>query len=173
MAEAGRCTTQWLGRPLSRRYQQAFIDVAIVRLREAQGQQDRHVHWAFGWLPDGECEALGAWMDPGDGGADPGRLLADLQARGVERIWNLAGTGSGTAQVQETVSKPALLEAEQLRAGLHRAIRRRGSFENVAAVLDFMADALQRAERRLDRERLTAKGQPRLESGAQMASPGI
>ena len=172
MAEAGRCTTQWLKRPLSRHYGLVFIDVEIVRLREAQGVQNRHVHWAFGWLPDGEGEALGAWLDL-DGGVDPSRLLSDLQARGVERIRHLAGTGHGTGESPEGVSKSVQLEAEQVRAGVNRAIRRQGCFAIESAVLDFMADALQRAERRLDRERLVAKGQARLDSGVQMAPSGI
>jgi hypothetical protein len=63
--------------------------------------------------------------------------------------------------------------AERVRAYLIRAVRRHGHFENEAAALDFIAVALQRAERRLDRERLIAKERPRLDSGAQMAPRGI
>ena len=173
MTDAGRSRALWLKRPLCRRYGWAFFDVAVVRWREGTALRDRPVHWAFGWLPDGECEALGVWLEPGDGQADPRRLLEDLRSRGVERIGHLAGTGAGIGQAQDRVSNFEQLEAEQVRAGLSRAIRRHGSFEIEAAVIDFMADALQRAERRLDRERLLAKGRARLDSGMQMASPGL
>ena len=175
MTDAGRSRALWLKRPLSRRYGWAFFDVVAVRWREGEGLRDRPVHWAFGWLPDGECEALGVWLDSEDGRADPRRLLEDLRSRGVERIGYLAGpgTGAGIGQVQDRMSKVEQLEAEQVRAGLSRAIRRHGSFEIEAAVIDFMADALQRAERRLDRERLLAKGQARLDPGVQMASLGL
>ena len=63
--------------------------------------------------------------------------------------------------------------AEQVREYLIRVIRRHGPFENEAAALDFIAVGLQRAERRLDRERLVAKERPRLDSGARMAPHGI
>jgi hypothetical protein len=173
MTDAERCRTQCLNRPLSRRYGFAVSDVLNVRLRDANGLRDQSIRWAFGWLADGQGEALGAWLDPADGTGDPHRLLADLRARGVERIWHLAGTGTGTAQVLERASKPEQLEAEQVRAGLARAIRRHGSFESAAAGLDFVTGVLQRAEFRLDRERLIAKGTARLDSGVQMASPAL
>ena len=173
MTDAGRSRTQWLNRPLSRRYGWVLIDVASVRLRDAEGLHDHRVRWAFGWLADGECEALGAWMDREGGSDEAGRLLMDLRARGLERMWHAWGPGLGTGQEQERAPQSPGLEADQVREALTRAIRRRGSFESADAVLDFMAGALQRAERRLDRERLVARGRPRLESGAQMASPGI
>jgi hypothetical protein len=173
MADAGRSRTQWLKRPLCRRYVLTFFDVAVARLREGEGLRDLPVHWAFGWLIDGEGEALGAWMDSGDGSVDPVRLLADIQARGVERTGYLAGTGTCSGIDEARVSRSVQLEAEQVSARLNRAIRRHGSFETGAAVLDFMVDALQRAERRLDRERLVVKGRARLDSGVQMAPVGL
>jgi len=173
MADAGRSRTQWLQRPLCRRYVLTFFDVVVARLRDGAGFRDLRVHWAFGWLVDGEGEALGAWVDSGDGVVDPARLLAGLQVRGFERTGYLAGTGTCTGIDEERVSRSIQLEAEQVRARLNRAVRRRGSFEIEAAVLDFMADALQRAERRLDRERLVVKGQARLDSGVRMAPPGL
>ena len=163
----GALRPDWLDRPLCRRYESAIFDVATVRLCVAGGLARRRVRWAFGWLADGECEALGGWMDPADGAPDPRQLLAGLQARGLERIRCLAGPGTGSAP--DPMPQPARLEAARVRAGLARAIRRHGSFETEAAVLDFVSDALQRAERRLDRERLIAKGRARLDSGAQMA----
>jgi transposase-like protein len=163
----GRLLSGWLDRPLCRRYESAVFDVATVRLRDAGGLARRRVRWAFGWLADGECEALGGWMDPAGGAPDPRRLLAGLQARGLERVRYLAGPGTG--QVPDPMPQPPKLQAARVRVRLVRAIRRHGSFETEAAVLDFVSDALQRAERRLDRERLIAKGRARLDSGVQMA----
>jgi hypothetical protein len=61
--------------------------------------------------------------------------------------------------------------AKDVRNGLIRAVRRHGHFENESAALDFFALALRRAEHRLDRERQMAKERPRLDSGAQTATP--
>lgn len=157
----------WLNRPLCRRYESAIFDIATVRLRTADGLVRRRVRWAFGWLADGECEALGGWMDPADGVPDPRRLLAGLQARGLERVRYLAGPGTG--QAPDPMPEPPKLQAARVRVRMAGAIRRHGSFESEATVLDFVSDALQRAERRLDRERLIAKGRARLDSGLQMA----
>ncbi len=178
MAEARQNGTQWFERPLCRHYALAIFDATIVRLRDADGLHDLQVRWAFGWLANGECEALDVWLaDSEAGSGDPRQLIAGLQARGVERIWNLVDTHTGTStnagQDQERASRIPKFEAAQVREGLTRAVRRHGSFASEAAVLDFMTGALRRAERRLDRERLFAKGKPRLESGVQMAPSGI
>jgi transposase-like protein len=167
----GALLSDWLDRPLCRRYESAIFDVATVRLCVADGLARRRVRWAFGWLADGECEALGGWMDPADGTPDPRQLLAGLQARGLERIRYLAGPGTGS--VPDPMPQPTLLQAAQVRVRLARAIRRHGCFETEAAVLDFVSDALQRAERRLDRERLIAKGKLRLDPGVRMAPLAI
>jgi hypothetical protein len=198
-AHEGAMPSGWLRRPLCRRYILGIFDVAIVRWHDAGGLNDHSVHWAFGWLVDGECEPLGAWTEPENGSDISLRIPADLRSRGVERIWHV--TGTDTAAVRERVTdafssttvfssvdripaetpvwpRPRVPSSPE-RAAQHfheyliRAIRRRGGFESRAAALDFMADALQRAERRLDRERLVAKGEPRLDSGAQMAQPGL
>ncbi len=170
MADAGWQQAHWSQRPLCRRYAWALVDSLLVPVRHSDGVVERRFHWALGWLADGECEGLGAWT-PYEQDNDSLRWwFADLQARGVERLsnWACPGTGQGRGRVP----LPAMLEAEQVRARLHRAVRRRGGFESASAVLDFIADALQRAERRLDRERLIAKGLPRLDSGAQTAPAG-
>jgi hypothetical protein len=158
-------------------------------LAHAGGPRDHPILWGFGWLADGECEPLGAWAG-GFGGL--ARMLADLKARGVERIWHMASFhvavldhGEAVAPVVEAAfpgalatSRPQVLPvadavAEQVREYLIRVIRRHGPFENEAAALDFIAVGLQRAERRVDRERLVAKERPRLDSGARMAPRGI
>ena len=193
----GALLSGWLKRPLCRRYVLGIFDASVVRLRDADGFRDHPVHWAFGWLADGECEPLGAWIGSERGAESPLRMRADLKRRGVERIWHVTGTDAGN--LQECVSaafsctmarssvyglladaraasrwrmlpSPELV-AEHVREGLIRAIRRHGSFESEAAVLDFVAGALQRTERRLDRGGVIAKVRPRQDPGAQMAPP--
>jgi hypothetical protein len=126
-------------------------------------------------------------------------MLADLKCRGVERIWHVTGIGVGHLQEYVSAAFPGTtfhssvdrglmdvlatsrwraplspeLAAEQVREGLVRAIRRRGSFESEAVALDFVAGALQRAERRLDRERVIAEVMPRQDPGAQLVPPAI
>lgn len=177
MAKAERGATQWSERPLCRRYALAMFDATIVRLRDADGLHDLRVRWALGWLADGDCEALGVWMDADAGSGPPRQLPADLLARGVERIWKIVDTttpaSTSAGQDQQRMPQIAGFEHQQVRAGLTRAVRRHGSFESGAAAMDFMTDALRRAERRLDRQRLLAKGKPPLESGGQMASLGL
>jgi len=172
----------WRERPLCRRYVLAIFDVAAVRLREAKYLRDRSVPWAIGWLADGPCEPLGAWIEPETGADGVPRMLADLQGRGVERIAYVAGIAClrdpasaafcGTIVrspvdprlAEATAASPSLglappeLVAEEVRQGLVQAVRRHGSFESEAAALDFIAGALQRAERRLDRAGANAKG---------------
>jgi len=195
----GALPSGWLRRPLCRRYILGIFDVAIVRLRDADRFRDHPVHWAFGWLADGECEPLGAWIESDSGAENPLQMLADLKGRGVERIWHV--TGAEVGHLQERVSAAfsgrtvrssvdrvrteALAAsgqhglpspgraAEQLREGLMRAIRRHGSFESEAAVLDFFAGALQRMERRLDRGGVMAKVSPRQDAGAHRVPLGI
>ena len=193
----GALLSGWLKRPLCRRYILGIFDASVVRLRDADGFRDHPVHWAFGWLADGECEPLGAWIGSENGAESPLRMLADLKRRGVERIWHVTGTDVGdlqervSAAFSSTMARSSVdslladaraasrrrglpspeLVAEHVREGLTRAIRRHGSFESEAAVLDFVAGALQRTERRLDRGGVIAKVRPRQDPGAQMASP--
>jgi len=170
MTDAAWNRTQWLHRPLCRHYAWVLLDALRVPVRHGDGDCEHRFHWALGWLADGECEGLGAWTHLEEDTDSLRWWFADLQARGVERLsnWACPGTGQGRGHVPS----PAVLDAEQVRAGLHRAVRRHGGFESASAVLDFIADALQRAERRLDRERLIAKGKARLDSGSQAAPAG-
>ena len=84
--------TQCRNRPLCRRYFLCVFNVAVLRWTEGADAQDRIVHWALGWLIDGECESLGAWIEPAGGAHDLSWLIADLKIRGVERIWYATGT---------------------------------------------------------------------------------
>ncbi len=191
--------SSWSQRPLCRRYVLGIFDTAIVRLRHAGQATQRPVHWAFGGLLDGESEPLGAWMAPASGeDASPG-IVADLQWRGVERIWHVTGGAaapvrahvsaalSGTSvfsagersqavapvAARPTLASPAQLAAETARNELVRALRRHGGFESEAAALDFIHGALQRRERRLERASARAKGMPRPGSGAHTVPPGF
>lgn len=172
----------WLARPLCRRYAVGAFGDASARINDNSGVYERSVYWALGWLGNGECDALGAWM------ASPTRLqtwlriLEDLKQRGVLRIWRTAADWSGhlgdgmsaarssingsmtggicsdapAGKSEKSVRPP---EAEDIRRRLAQGFRRHGVFESEGAVLDFVATTLQRAERRFDRERLTANGQ--------------
>ena len=195
----GALPSGWLRRALCRRYILGIFDVAIVRLRDADGFRDHPVHWAFGWLADGECEPLGAWIESDSGAESPLQMLADLKGRGVERIWHVTGPDVGNLQERvsaafsSTTARSSVdslltdaraasrrhvlpspeLAAEHVREGVIRAIRRHGSFESEAAVLDFFAGALQRMERRLYRGGVMAKVSPRQDAGAHRVPLGI
>jgi hypothetical protein len=195
----GALLSGWLNRPLCRRYVLGIFDAAVVQWRDAEGCRDRSVHWAFGWLADAECEPLGAWIEPEKGAESPLQMLADLKRRGVERIWHVTGADVGdiqeraSAAFSSTTARSSVdslltdaraasrwrglqspeLVAEHFRQGLTRAIRRHGSFESGAAVLDFAAGALQRMERRLDRGGVVANARPRRDAGAHTVPLGI
>jgi len=186
----------WLRRPLCRRDALGVFDVAVVRVREAKGLRACSVPWAIGWLADGQCEPLGAWSEPETASEGVLRMLGDLKDRGVERMAYVAGIAClrepvssafcGTTirsatdtRLAEVTAVSARLGrpspecvAEAVRDGLARATRRHGSFATPAAALDFVAGALQRAERRLDCGGEIAKPRAR-HAGTQTASPGF
>lgn len=190
-------SSPWLTRPLCRRYVLGYFDGIAVRVHDASGVCQHSIRWALGWLLDGECEALGAWIDPPKHFAGLRQTLADLKSRGVERIWNMAGSeivnldeevlafapgmkspSSLKSNIPRALAESrwsgahiAALEVEGVRKGLVGAVRRRGTFESKDAALAFMARALERAERRLDRERCIAKVSPRDDLAAQLAPP--
>lgn len=189
----------WLARPLCRRYILATFDAAVVRWGDVDGLRERPVHWAFGWLADGECEPLGVWIESETGAQSAARILADLTERGVERIWHVTGSEVGAVHhrvaaafcgtpVSSSVDRrltaasavagrraPPFPEfaANHARERLIRAIRRHGCFESEAAVLDFVAGALQRTERRLYRGGVIAKVSPRHQAGEHRIPLGI
>ena len=172
------------GRPLCRRYALVIPGVAPVHVRDAGGIGKQPLFWVLGWLADGECEALGLCL----GAQAPPQMLDDFRRRGLERVWHLEPPDDGCAQeaVGATLaierafpgalasSRPHMLPdaaavARDIGDRLIRAVRRHGHFESEAAALDFVVRALQRAERGLDRERLMARTQPRLDANAQVA----
>jgi len=172
------------GRPLCRRYALVIPVVTPVRVRDAGGIGTHPLFWVFGWLADGECEPLGLCL----GAQALPQMLDDFKSRGLERVWHLEPLGGGCVQEAEVAtlaidrsfpgalasSRPHMLPsatavAKDVRDGLVRAVRRHGHFEDEAAALGFVARALQRAERRLDRERLLASAQPRPDPQVQAA----
>lgn len=199
MRRAGLEPRTWLRRPLCRRYVLGVFNTSIVRLRnDDKTLTARPIHWAFGCLVDGELEPLGVWASLAAESDTVQAAAADLQKRGVERIWHVTGGAgewllrhmtaafSGTSvfsfddrTIPNGAASPRRIErsaaegaAEDAREYLVRAIRRHGGFENEATALDFVTAALQRMERRLDRD-CAAKGRPRQRSGAQTVPPGF
>jgi len=186
----------WLSRPLCRRYMVVVPRTVHLSVWHPSGVRLRSVYWLFGHLSDDESEPLGAWLRAASSGLQP-KLCGELKARGLERIRYLylgdsgednGGLLSGYSgarllgvnwQVAEgdEAQVPAVQGAAQAAHDIHvalaRSIRRHGSFENPSAALDFVAATLQRAERRMDRERAIAKVRPRLDSGAQTAETTV
>jgi putative transposase len=72
-----------------------------------------------------------------------------------EALARLAPTFALHAQLRELV-RHADCTAMRVQQGLQKAIQRHGPFADQEAALDFICSALQRAERRLDRERAEA-----------------
>jgi len=176
MSSDGSNQASWLNKPLCRRYIASTFEVASFKCGAAGAIRKRQVEWAFGWLPDGECEGLGAWLRTEPERTYGAALVDDLKIRGVERLLTVAGTAPGEvpaafcgrtprasidrllAQALEASDRHGLPSpnriTEEIAGSLDRAIRRHGAFDDEAAAVDFIASALQRAERRLDRERL-------------------
>ena len=182
----------WLAKPLCRRYVTSVFEATAVRCRDGDTVGRQEIEWAFGWLPDGECEPLGAWLRSAPESDHEAAVVVDLRSRGVERLWVVVGAGrtglaaamggrTTGASVDGIVAGPTgetghlgspfpAVVTGQIRDRLQRAVRRHGVFESSAKALDFIAVALQRAERRLDEERSVAAQQRRLAANAPMAS---
>lgn len=191
MARNEDSQARWLTRPLCRRYVVSVFESATVQCRDGGAVRRLEVEWAFGWLSDGECEPLGVWIKSEPERDYEAALTADLKRRGVEWLWAVIGCKhehlvaafmSRTprtsverilAQAQGASERRGLpfptLITEQIRESVNRAVRRHGAFDSHATALDFIAIALQRAERRLDRDRLAAIRGRRLESSAAAA----
>ena len=183
----------WLSRPLCRQYVVVVPRTVHLSVQYAAGVRLRSVYWLFGRLSDAESEPLGAWLRADSSGLQP-KLHGELKARGLERIRYLFVGDSGEDssgllsgypgarllgmnwqvaegdEAQVPAVHGAARAAYDIHAALARSIRRHGSFANPSAALDFVAATLQRAERRMDRERAIAKVRPRLDSGAQTAA---
>jgi hypothetical protein len=163
----------WLCRALCRRY--AFAEFNAVRLPVREGDAVRKVswHWALGLFKPGEYEILGAW--PSDA-ATAGHVGQDLHERGVERIGAVAGEDSADLAVRypgattwsqdsDTVDasqgaptnpsphrhaalRSAADTAERLQTRLAQAIKSRAPFADEDSAAAFLAQQLQKADRR-------------------------
>lgn len=171
-----RSNPSWLGKPLCRRYLASTFEVTSFKCGVAGALRKQQAGWAFGWLPDGECEGLGVWLRTAPEWAWGPAVVDDLRIRGVERLLYVTGTApsdvpaafsGGTSRMSmERLLAQALDASErhglpapaqvgkQIRGSLDRAIGRHGAFDGEAAAIDFIAAFLQRAERRLGQERL-------------------
>jgi transposase-like protein len=235
----------WLTRPLVRSYRCVVFHSSLVSVLMDDCHWGGRVRWALGFLQDGACDALGAWVHADANAGVLNGPVAQLGARGIERIdvivrsdWDggwekfrraflcraavlsvedsLAGINPSHVRrrreevmeilrasllaanrhsVQDTLhsirglrqgrqsrehtldaweSLLSLSEATRslvllsdrtasaLQGRLAEAVKKHGCFESSDAALDFIADALRRAERRMDRDRIVANAEPRI-----------
>lgn len=163
----------WLSRPLCCSY--AFAEFRTLRLpvRDGDAVKDIHWRWALGLFKQDEYEVLGAWPAQ----VVPALVAQDLQERGIEHIKAIAAEGGadfvsqypdaapwpsvngipdaqprGAARVfgprRRAALQSAAATARRLQTSITRAIKRRAPFANEAAAADFLALALQDADRR-------------------------
>ncbi|CAM4160305.1 hypothetical protein [Roseateles saccharophilus] len=168
-------TSQWMRRPLCRRYVCAEFKTLHLPVRDGDTVRRVGWRWALGLFKQGQYEVLGVWPAQ----LAPGLVAEDLHDRGIEQIKVIAGTGQaewvstypdaviwssagGTASENPPAPAPgafgprrratlhsAAATAERLQACMTRAIQRHPPFEDEAAAAAFLAQALERADRRL------------------------
>lgn len=136
-------------------------------------------HWALGFFTDGQFEVLGAWQD--EGAMTAQRIAVDLHVRGIERVKAVAAEGAvveamgalrpevsatTTAELAESGAfGPRMRRAirwtdaagSHLQGRMSRVARRQVPFADPAAAADFVAQAFQRADRDLLRDRRDRK----------------
>ena len=164
-------TNQWFNGPLCCRYLVVRFDKVRLPTREGRAAEDSDWYWALGFFTDGHVRVLGAWRD--DGAGTPERIAAELLERGIERIGAIAaeaaivnamaglrakaGTSSATGLVESGTFGPRMQRAirwtdavgRHLQARMGRVVKRQAPFEDRIAASDFIAQAMQRAERDL------------------------
>lgn len=160
----------WLSKPLCGRYVFADFKTLHLRVRDGDASKDISWRWALGLFKQGEYEILGAWSAQ----AAPGEVAQDLHDRGIERIGAVAGADATDLTAQypdaanwppaEDVSTPHIVQtfgprrraalrsaaatAERLQTTLSQAIRRRAPFADEASAAAFLAQQLEKADRR-------------------------
>ncbi|MEO6280895.1 MAG: hypothetical protein ABIP59_24150 [Roseateles sp.] len=152
-----------------------LAEFKTLRLPVRDGAEVREMswRWALGLFKPGEYEVLGAW--PAE--APSTAVAYDLHQRGVEHLTAIsADTGMDCsskfpdAVCWSSVSKPnstsipaagsfgprrraalrsAAATAQRLQVSITRTIKRRGPFADEAAAAAFLAQTLERADRRL------------------------
>lgn len=76
----------WSSIPLCRAYSVTYAGHLSVHMAHGGGRRLGSIRWMLGWLKTGESEALGTWSGPHDPNPDWAAVLADLEARGVQRV---------------------------------------------------------------------------------------
>jgi len=161
----------WFGGALCCRYLVVRFDKLRLRVLEETVAKTSEWHWALGFFTDGRADVIGAWRD--DGGETPERIAANLHERGIERIGAItaeapivnavdslrpkAGARSAIELVESGTFGPRMQRAirwtdavgRHLQARMERVVKRQALFEDRIAASDFIAQAMQRAERDL------------------------
>ncbi|MEO6277363.1 hypothetical protein [Roseateles sp.] len=163
----------WLSKPLCCRYVLAEFKTLRLPVRDGAEVRDMSWRWALGLFKPGQYEVLGAWP----AGAASVDVAHDLHQRGIEQLTAIsadAGMDCSTtfpdavcwSSVSELNStsvsaagsfgprrraalRSAAATAQRLQIGITRTIKRRGPFADDAAAAAFLAQALERADRRL------------------------
>jgi uncharacterized Zn-binding protein involved in type VI secretion len=164
-------SNQWLNGALCRRHLVGTFNKFGVPIMSKEALDDSEWHWALGLVTDGQFQVVGAWR--AEDASTAGRIAADLHDRGIERIDAVVADGGLVAALQglncsvcaRTASELAVTGSVSLRMRraviwtdaaaqrvqkiISRAVKRHGPFVDHDAVADFLAQALQRAERDL------------------------
>lgn len=172
-------SSQWFCGPLCCRYLVVRFSKLSVPMRKEGGPVAADWHWALGFFTDGQFEVLGAWQDEGEGTAQ--RIAMDLHDRGIERIDAIAAEDhlleamagvrpkvcrNTTAELVESGSlgsrmrraaRWAEVAGQRLQARMSGVARRQAPIADPAAAADFIAQAFQRADRDLLRDRSDRK----------------
>ncbi|MCE4538192.1 hypothetical protein LXT12_13115 [Pelomonas sp. P7] len=165
--------SDWLSRPLCCRYAFAEFKVLNLPIRHSDTVEQARWLWAVGLFEQDQYEILGAWSDQ----TPLAEVAHDLHKRGIEQItaiaaervadfaslhptvqWSAAAdgvnalrlrTGADSGRQRRVVLQSAATTAERLHKSITRAIRRRAPFEDEVAAAAFLAQALEKADRRL------------------------
>jgi putative transposase len=85
----------WEHPPLCSRITVAYLGRLAVQGVLDDSAVERVLHWALGLLADGECEPLGAWVQPVEGRMPWQEVFAGLKVRGVRQI-RMVASGAPT-----------------------------------------------------------------------------
>jgi hypothetical protein len=173
-------TVPWTYGPLCRRHILGVYNTSAVECDEAAPGPKLEVIWALGWISDGECESLGAWIEPPEGSEDYPWTVQSLSCRGLERIRTVTGSDVGHLHhcIARALSRsPArsfheaaamdgypiftrrmsafrMQESEAFRGRLSRSLRRHGRFPTKDDALAYVVAALKRLERQLEKHHI-------------------
>lgn len=86
----------WHTRPLCRTYLLLLFETLSLQVNDGGPACVRALRWAFGVLPDGQHEVLGAWLAPEAQEAGWQEVFEDIKVRGVEKIGFVASNEPAT-----------------------------------------------------------------------------